>query len=264
VPEPVRGNPLGKAIVFVAANPGGGKTPLVSSEQRTCPWWDSERGVAGETDLPGFSGDWGSVLNDEASFARHHLRANELAAADEEFRRGYASDMPMRAATGIVAALTCEGEQEVPHVPDVNSRWFIDHVSSVALLNVAHCKSRQWPEDTGSEAVGCAAKTFELLELLRPRVAVFFGCTPWDLLACAVRARSPQNTWRAEDESRMHNDRSCYRPPHGTSVSLRWNDREVTSLVSTIQPTRQTVSARDYSPEHVRTVVATIRAVLNR
>ncbi len=214
VPEPIRGNPLNKDIIFLAVNPGGGKTPAAQDELDSCPWWDRSGNKPG--------GDWATVLGSQEDFAGFHLGSNERAASDETERHiGYARDRVSTGAAYILAAVGNPQENSIPIRLHIDSMWFSKYIGDVALLNMAHCKSPGWTVDK-SKAVAdlCAPKTMALLHDLKPRALVCLGVPAWELLVqlakscCCLTESSTERLWH-----------------------LRWHGGGVTGLVKSPHPT---------------------------
>ncbi len=164
VPEPIRGNPLNKDVIFLASNPGyGGGTQV---ELGTCPWWNQDAEAAG--------GNWAAVLATEQTFAEHHLGANVRAAENKCARRGYEDDRPARAAARVLWSLEHPENDHNWPLPRVDEQAFLEVIGQVALLNVAHCKSNGF---VGGDVVynNCGAHTWSLIGMLKPRAVVAFG-----------------------------------------------------------------------------------------
>ncbi len=202
VPEPIRGDPLGKDIIFLAANPGGGTRRPPSVELESCPWWDSNENT------------WTPVLESSHSFVDFNLTSNVRAAADREWcRKAYAKDRVSRAATGILALVAQEKRHDIAVLPRVDTNHFTNNIGKVALLNVIHCKSPGFP--SGANCIlqdgGCGRQSWMLLSRLRPRTVVAFGAHVRTWYALLSNTREP-----------AEGDRTPHKWPSGSTTVFHW------------------------------------------
>lgn len=168
VPEPVRGNPIGKNLVFLAINPGGGHRPSSQNDQSSCPWWNGDKHEAG--------GGWLNTLDSDEHFAYHHIHGNELAAIGDAPWTGYEHDYVTRVAVGVIASL--RGEVTPPAAVEMGSHLWKRFLPGVAIINAAHCKSPSWVADGAAilhHPDRCGSKTWSLFSMLRPRRVIAFG-----------------------------------------------------------------------------------------
>jgi len=229
VPEPIRGNPLGKTVVFLASNPGGGADPLDAVESDSCPWWNRNQDAAGTTS----TGDWAGVLGTREAFSAYHLGGNTTAALNRDLWVGYESDSVIRTAVGIVAWM--QGAISQPRRTGVGEPEWQRFLPDVALVNILHCKSHpSFPagaDHAMSDERRCGHQTWLLLGKLRPPIVIAFGfhAQAWFCAHAGHRRRKERDAtswqWPEGDETVF------YWMPHPGRSRHRRTCRKVEELV---------------------------------